>query len=63
MERPDAFGLLEKKVKKLVGTRFRKPTPIQQEVIPEILQARAMAILAPLSANDSPINCMCRWRS
>lgn len=36
----NVFGLLEKDLRKLVGKRFRKPTPIQKKVVPAILEGK-----------------------
>ncbi|MBL7206415.1 MAG: DEAD/DEAH box helicase, partial [Candidatus Aenigmarchaeota archaeon] len=41
-----AFNLLEKDLRKLVAERFKKPTPIQQTVIPEILKGENVLVLS-----------------
>ena len=37
MPKKDVFSLLEPKLQELVSQRFTEPTPIQKDVIPEIL--------------------------
>jgi ATP-dependent Lhr-like helicase len=36
----NVFGLLEKDLRKIVGSRFKSPTPIQEKVIPAILDGK-----------------------
>ena len=36
----NVFGSLEKELRKVVGSRFKTPTPIQERVIPAILEGK-----------------------
>ena len=40
MKEKNVFGLLEKELRKVVGSRFKSPTPIQKRVIPAILDGK-----------------------
>jgi len=42
----NVFDLLEPKLKRVVRERFTEPTPIQEEVIPEILEGRNTLIIS-----------------
>jgi len=46
MEEENTFGLLEPELKRLVGKRFREPTPIQKEVIPLVLQKKNLLTIS-----------------
>ncbi len=42
----DVFDLLEPKLKRAVRKRFKEPTPIQKEVIPEVLEGKNTLIIS-----------------